>query len=172
MRRPTQLFALSILAAMIGLAPALAGGAAPVPPMKPLGKAKAFSEAVAAANAAVNTAGGGATVTVNEGDSSVASAAPVYLAIGNLSCAHSVGAGVQTHSVGVSFGATLEDPKCDMRQDALVLRQMDQHAAALMRLCMDDDMRLAYAMAGVTCPKVPYSLVASRSTSPPETPAE
>ncbi len=163
MRRCIGILAIAGIVALLAV-PAAADGGAPVPPAKPLAKAAAFSEAVAAA--------GGANVTVNESDHPAASAGSVYLTLGNLSCGQSAGVGVQTHAVGVTVGSTIEDPKCETRQDALVLRTLGMHAVAQARLCMDDDMRLAYAMMEIHCPEVPYHLIARRTANPRDDPAE
>lgn len=147
-----------------------APGPAPVPPPKPTAKAEAFAKAVAVSHAGAAAHADQAaaqTVTVGDDKAAASSAGSVFLTAGADSCAHSTGAGIQGMEFGVTFGSTWESSKCNTRQDARVLRELGAPTAAHARMCLDDDNRAAYEMAGIQCPPAPAWYTAARAPDPP-----
>lgn len=96
----------------------------------------------------VNCAGGPETQTIKN----TPSVAGPNLTTSNDTCMGSASGGAGVPGIGLSFGTTLTDENCKMLKNARELWNMGLKAAAIARMCMDDDNRSAMEQTGVQCP--------------------
>lgn len=70
----------------------------------------------------------------------------------NDTCMGSSSAGVSTYGISISAGTTWTDSNCVMLKNSREMWNMGLRAAAVARMCMDDDNRDAMEVSGVKCP--------------------
>lgn len=75
------------------------------------------------------------------------------LAGSNDTCMGSTSIGAAGVGIGITIGSTWTDNNCKMLKNAREMWNMGMKAAALARLCMDDDNREAMEQTGFTCPE-------------------
>lgn len=101
---------------------------------------------------------------------STAYAAP--LTATNGTCMGSTSAGGQGAAFGLSIGTTWTDANCDVRYDAIALREAGLGDAAKFRLCQKADMRSAIEAAGGSCEPVKRKAAAAPAAAVARAPAD
>lgn len=75
------------------------------------------------------------------------------LTASNDTCMGSASGSVNAPGFGLSLGKTYVDPNCVMLKNSRELWNMGMKAAAMARMCMDEDNRKALEMTGFVCPQ-------------------
>lgn len=83
----------------------------------------------------------------------VASAFAPALSAGFDTCMGSTSGAVSSSVIGIAIGKTYVDENCKTLKNARELWNMGQRAAALARMCMDDQNREAMEATGYVCPE-------------------
>ena len=108
-----------------------------------------------------NYNGAGAASDVTPPPSAIA---PSYISNGPETCLVGNSIGTQVNVFGLSGGFYKQDPNCNRRRDAKVLKDLGMNIAAVAMMCQDDEVWLSMYQSGTPCPiMIGTRLVAGRA---------